>query len=133
VDRKLPYLSVAMLGLFVLVYLGASGALQPRSCAGETTLSTWEPNDGAGSAIGALVEAARSGDPALLAAIPGEEVDAAPVASLTDGASPTRIEPPPAADGEGEYAVFRDGELAGLVTVVEQSGGDVVSASRSCG
>lgn len=44
-------LVIVVLGLFVLTYLGATGALQPRSCAGETALSTWEPNDGAGSAI----------------------------------------------------------------------------------
>jgi hypothetical protein len=122
-----------VLGLFVLTYLGATGALQTRSCAGETALSTWEPNDGAESAIGALVEAARSGDSALLAAIPGEEVDAARIAALTSEESATRVEPPQASDGEGEYAVFRDGELAGLVTVIEQPGGFVVSESRVCG
>jgi hypothetical protein len=31
------------------------------------------------------------------------------------------------------HAVFRGGELAGLVTVVEQPGGSIVSESRSCG
>jgi hypothetical protein len=133
VDRKLPYISVAVLGLFVLAYLGATGELRPRACVGEAALSTWDPNDGARSAIAALVEAARSGDSAVLAAIAGGEIDSARIADLTTGDSATRIEPPPASDGKGEYAVFRDGELAGLVTVVEQPGGFVVSASRVCG